>query len=227
MNKKLLIFGTHEISEMATYYFNKENIYKIEGYVLDDKYIDKDSFLNKPVIPYSDIRKKFSNEEFCFHVAISFKQHNQLREKKYKQVKEDGYELISYIDPNSVISDKTKIGENCFILENQTIQYNVNIGDNVVIWSGNHIGHGSIIRNHVYISSHVVVSGHVEIDERAFLGVNSAIKDFCKIGKDSFITMGANVTKNINPGSVVMPSSSIILENDDKRAKLIKKKYFF
>jgi len=227
MNKKLLIFGSHEISEMATYYFNKENIYKIEGYVLDDKYIDKDIFLNKPVIPYSDLRKNFSNEEFCFHVAISFKQHNQLREKKYKQVKEDGYELISYIDPNSVISDETKIGENCFILENQTIQHNVNIGDNVVIWSGNHIGHGSIIRNHVYISSHVVISGHVEIDERTFLGVNSAIKDFCKIGKDSFITMGANVTKNINPGSVVMPSSSIILENDDKRAKLIKKKYFF
>ena len=87
MNKKLLIFGTHEISEMATYYFNKENIYKIGGYVLDDKYIDKDSFLNKPVIPYSDIRKKFSNEEFCFHVAISFKQHNQLREKSINKLK--------------------------------------------------------------------------------------------------------------------------------------------
>ena len=227
MKKKLLIFGSHEISELATYYFNKEEKYEIQGYVLDDDYVDKDNFLNKPIIPYSDVRKKFSNKEFCFHVAISFKQHNQLREKKYKQVKEDGFELISYIDPNSIISDTATFGDNCFILENQTIQYDVNVGNNVVIWSGNHIGHGSIIKNHVYISSHVVISGHVEIYERAFLGVNSAVKDFCKIGKDSFITMGANVTKNINPGSVVMPSSSIILEDDDKRAKLIKKKYFF
>ena len=81
MNKKLLIFGSHEISEMATYYFNKENIYKIGGYVLDDKYIDKDSFLNKPVIPYSDIRKKFSNEEFCFHVAIFLSSTTNLEKK--------------------------------------------------------------------------------------------------------------------------------------------------
>ena len=227
MKKKLLIFGSHEISELATFYFNKENKYNIEGYVLDDEYIDKDSFLDKPLIPYSEVKKKYSTTDFCFHVAISFKQHNQLREKKYKQVKNDGYDLISYIDPNSVISDIESIGENCFILENQTIQPNVKIGDNVVIWSGNHIGHGSLIGNHAYISSHVVISGHVEISERVFLGVNTAIKDFCKIGKDSFITMGANVTKDINEGSVVMPSSSIILEKDDKRARLIKKKYFF
>tara|TARA_B110000211_G_C13569185_1_gene331243 strand:- start:212 stop:442 length:231 start_codon:yes stop_codon:yes gene_type:complete len=57
MKKKLLIFGSHEISELATFYFNKENKYNIEGYVLDDEYIDKDSFLDKPLIPYSEVKK--------------------------------------------------------------------------------------------------------------------------------------------------------------------------
>ena len=229
MKKKLIIFGNREIAELATYYFESENEYIIEAYTVDDNYIDESSFLNKPIIPYSELKKIYSPKEALFHVAISFKQHNKLRESKYMQVKNDGYKFVSYIDNNSVILTKKKesIGENCFILENQTIQHNVRIGNNVVIWSGNHIGHGSVIGDHVYISSHVVISGHVNIGERSFLGVNASVKDFTNIGSDTFITMNASVSKDIQNGSVVMPGSSVILNSDDRKAELIKKKYFF
>ena len=100
------------------------------------------------------------------------------------------------------------------------------INDNVFIWSSNHIGHGSIIQSHTYISSHVVISGHCKIGKRCFLGVNSAIKDFTDVQDDVFISMGCNVTKNIDSGSVVINNTSEIFKKDDKRSVMLKKKFF-
>lgn len=226
MNKKLLIFGTHEIADLAYRYFKDTNEYSIEAFIVDDAYKHQDVMNDIPVIPYSEVKEKFKPKDFKFHIAISFKQFNQLREKIYQRVKKDGYEFESYISPNSTILTKD-IGDNVFILENQTIQHDVKIGNNVVIWSSNHIGHGSIIEDSTYISSHVVISGHVSIGKRSFIGVNSAVKDFCKIGSDCFISMGSNVTSNLNPGSIVLPQKSEILNSKDRRAKFIIKKYFF
>lgn len=226
MKKKLLIFGSHEIADLAYRYFKDTNEYSIEAFIVDDGHKDKDMLNDIPLVTYSKAKEKFKPKDFKFHVAISFKQFNQLREKIYQKIKKDGYDFESYISPHSTILTKD-IGENVFILENQTIQHNVKIGNNVVIWSSNHIGHGSVVEDSSYISSQVVISGHVTVGRRTFIGVNSAIKDFCKIGSDCFISMGSNVTSNLNSGSVVLPEKSKVLEKNDRKAKFIVKKYFF
>jgi len=96
-----------------------------------------------------------------------------------------------------------------------------------MLWSGNHIGHGAKIRDHAYVSSHVVIAGHCDIGKRCFLGINSTIKDFTKIGDDCFIAMNASVVSNLNNGSVALGTSCKVFKHDDKRAKLIKKRYFY
>ena len=93
-------------------------------------------------------------------------------------------------------------------------------------WSGNHFGHGSVIGSHTYVSSHVVISGNSQIGQRCFFGVNAAIKDFSKIGDDCFIGMGTNITKDMKDRSVAINSSSSILDESDRRAKMIVKSYF-
>jgi len=224
--KKIIIFGTGEIASMAKFYF-RENNFDIAAFTVDDDFIKEDTKEGIPVIPFSEIIKNFNISDYSAHVALSYNDQNKLREKKYLELKKNCYNLESFISKKSNIDKNLKFGENCFILENQTIQHNVRIGNNVVIWSGNHIGHGSVIGDHVYISSHVVISGHVNIGERSFLGVNASVKDFTNIGSDTFITMNASVSKDIQNGSVVMPGSSVILNSDDRKAELIKKKYFF
>ena len=135
-----------------------------------------------------------------------------------------GYELVSYICSKSVLWQDLQYGDNCFILENQTIQPTVKIGSNVMIWSTNHLGHNCEIKDHVYLASGITVSGHTIIGERTFVGVNVAFKDFLDIGKDCFITMGTNVTKNIEEGSTVTSSKTFSAE--DIVNKKLKKKYF-
>ena len=224
--KNLIIFGTAEIAELAYFYFTNDSDYDVVAFTADDEFIDQDFFLELPIIPFSEIINKFPPEENYMHVALSYSKLNQTRESKYLQAKNSGYQLASYISSKCAIWNDLEIGDNCFILENQTIQPTVKIENNVMLWSGNHIGHGTIIRDHAYISSHVVISGHCDIGKRCFLGVNSTIKDFTKIGNDCFITMGASVVSNLDNGSVILSSKSKVLKSDDKRARIIKSKYF-
>jgi sugar O-acyltransferase (sialic acid O-acetyltransferase NeuD family) len=224
MNKQLLIFGTGEIGELAYFYFSNDTSWKIFGFVCDDEYFKEETFLGLPCIRFSEI-STYPSKDYAVHVALSYRKLNRVREEKYNIFKSLGYELPSYISSKSTIWSKN-IGDNCFILEDQTIQPNVQIGNNVMLWSGNHIGHGSIIENHVYVASHVVISGHCRIGERTFIGVNAATKDFITIGKDCFIGMGVNLTRDCGEGSVCLPSKDNLLPKDDVLAKKIIKSYF-
>ena len=134
---------------------------------------------------------------------------------------------VNLIAPETTfLSKDTQFGKNVTIEPYVVIGAKVKIGNNVVMWSGNHIGHGSLIQDHAYISSHVVICGHCNIGEMAFLGVNSAIADFCKVGARSFISMQTKVSQDLPEDAVVLPASSQVYAAEDKRAKAIRRIYF-
>lgn len=223
MAKKLLIFGTGEIGELAYFYFTHDTNWEVSGFICDDTYFQQDTFLGLPCIKFSDLYQ-YSLNDYAIHVAISYRKLNQIREEKYNVIKDLGYEMPSYVSSKATVWS-TEIGDNCFILEDQTIQPTVKIGNNVMLWSGNHIGHGSIIEDHVYIASHAVISGHCKIGERSFIGVNAALKDFITIGKDCFISMGVNLTQNCADGSVCVAPKSTVFSKESRQAMVLKK-YF-
>ncbi len=222
----LVIFGTAEIASLAKFYFEQDSGYKVKAFTVDDEFAKDDMFEGLPVIPFSEISKKFPASDNYMHVGLSYKKLNKIREEKFNQCKKAGYHLASYICTRAVTWPDLKHGENCFVLENQTIQPGVALGNNVMLWSGNHIGHGSKIGDHTYFASHIVLSGHCKIGKRCFFGVNATIKDFTEIGDDCFITMDASITKNLPAGSVALGAEGTVLLADDRRAQAITKKYF-
>lgn len=180
--KKLVIFGSGEIAELAYYYFNTDSNYKIVAFTVDAEYINKSQLCGLPIVPFEDVVKRYTPDDHDFFVALSYSKLNTLRKEKFIAAKEKGYSLISYISSRATVLNEGRIGENCFIFEDNTIQPYVYIGDNVTLWSGNHIGHHSVIHNHTFIASHVVVSGGVEIGEQCFIGVNATLRDHIKVG---------------------------------------------
>jgi len=225
-SRKLLIFGSAEIAELARFYFDLDSPYQVVAFVVDDEFFSDTTFQGLDVVPWSDALKKYPPSDYSMHVALSYRGLNSLRESKFKQCQNAGYELVSYVSSKATIFPDLKLGSNCFILENQNIQPRVTLEDNVMLWSGNHIGHGSTIKEHAYLASHVVISGHVEIGRRCFIGVNATIRDFLLIGDDTFIGMGAIVTRNLAEGSVVLPSKSEVIEGSDPVARRIISKTF-
>ena len=121
MKKKLIIFGTGELASIALDSFNLQDKFEIECFTADKKFIKKNIFRNLPVVPFEDIEKNCNPSEYQMHVALSYKELNKIREKKYLEAKNKGYSLASFISKDTHISKNTIFGENCFILENQTI----------------------------------------------------------------------------------------------------------
>lgn len=191
MKKRLVIFGSGDIAQLAHYYFSTDSDYEVVAFTVDAAYMTETAFCGLPVVPFEEVAQKYSPDEYALFVALSYSKLNAVRKEKYLAAKALGYRLASFISSRATVLNEGRIGENCFIFEDNTIQPFVTIGNNVTLWSGNHIGHHSTIKNHCFVASHVVVSGGVEIGEQCFIGVNATLRDHIKIGEKCVIGAGA------------------------------------
>jgi len=211
--KKVIVFGVLDTAELAHYYLTNDSPYEVEAFTINKDYIKESSFKPRgsekeyPVVPFEELEKIYPPEDYYLFCPMTGIKMNKKKKKIYHEGKDKGYEYISYISSKATVFNN-QIGENCFILEDNTIQPFTTIGNNVVLWSGNHIGHHGVIEDHVFFTSHVVMSGHCHIKERAWIGVNSTIRDFTTIGEGCLIGMGSLVTKNTEDGAFYLGSPS-------------------
>jgi sugar O-acyltransferase (sialic acid O-acetyltransferase NeuD family) len=202
--KKLVIFGTGEIADVAYYYFKNDSDYEVLAFTVDEEFITSNFFNDLPIESFERLSSKFSVTEVELFIAISYQKINETRKKKYYEAKSKGYKIARYLSSRAnVMIPREEIGENTFILEDNNIQPKCKIGNNVTMWSGNHLGHHSTIQDHAFITSHVVISGGVEIGEQAFIGVNATLRDHIKVGAKSIIGAGSLVMKDVPEESVI------------------------
>ena len=218
--KEIIIFGTGDISQIASYYFNTDSEYEVVAFTVNKEYKDSSTFLGKPLISFEEVEKKYSPNKFKMFIALSYSKMNSIREEKYYEAKNKGYELVSYISSKCSYLTNIKHGDNCFIFEDNTIQPFVQIGNNITIWSGNHIGHHSIIKDHNFISSHVVISGHCTIESNCFLGVNATVAHNVKIAEQTLLGAGAIVSRNTEKNSIYVPAKTVKLNKKSSDVNL-------
>ena len=199
MNKKLLIFGTGLLGEMANYYFEKDSEYSVEAFVTEDALFSKETFCEKPIIPFSVVKNEYSPKKYDIFVAIGYTDLNRNRERIFNECKECEYSLASYVSSKANVYDTLSLGENCLFLEDVTIQPFAKVGNDVIIWNGSHICHHSVIEDHCFIASHVVVSGGSSVGKNCFIGMNSAIRDCIKVGDHCLIGANSWINKDANP----------------------------
>ncbi|MBQ2645512.1 acetyltransferase [bacterium] len=208
--QKIILWGNGDMTQILEYYINKDNAFEICAYTMDREYIKEKSFNSKPVIPFDEIEKHFSPQEYQLGIFMSAKKLNKIREEKYNQAKAKGYTCIKYISKNATC-DATKVGENVFILPYTTVQPFCKIGNNVIIWPQAHIGHHTIVGDNCFFAI-PKISGYCEIKNNCFLGTNCTLADHVKIGAYSIIGAGAVVTKNIKDKSVLAVKQTPKLE---------------
>jgi sugar O-acyltransferase (sialic acid O-acetyltransferase NeuD family) len=199
MKKRLVIFGSGDIAQLAHFYFCTDSDYEVVCFTVDAAYITEPTFCGLPVIAFEDIATHYGPGDHDLFVALSYSRLNEVRKEKYLAAKALGYRLTSFISSRATVLNEGRIGENCFIFEDNTIQPFVTIGNNVTLWSGNHIGHHSTIKDHTFIASHVVVSGGVEIGEQCFIGVNATLRDHIKIGDRCVLGAGTLLLSDAEP----------------------------
>ena len=208
MKKRLVIFGTGDIAQIAHTYFSEDSDYDVVAFTVDGEYLASPEFCGLPVIPFETLTQAYPPAENSMFVALSYTKLNALRRDKYEGAKARGYSMATYISSRASVLNGGSIGENCFIFEDNTIQPFVTIGNNVTLWSGNHIGHHSTIGNHVFIASHVVISGGVTIGEHCFIGVNATLRDHITVGEKCVIGAGALLLADADPEGVYVAQAT-------------------
>ncbi|OGU57721.1 MAG: transferase [Ignavibacteria bacterium GWF2_33_9] len=213
---KIIIFGTGTLGKLVKFYFEHDSQFQVDAFTLDRAYIQQDSFMGLPLVPFDEIENIYPPDKYKMFVAVGYNNLNSVRRAKYEESKSKGYTCVSYICSKSSFWGDTVIGENCFILENQVLQPYVTIGNNVVIWSGNHFGHDVIIEDHCWLSSHIVFSGGVRIGESSFVGVNVTFKDNIQVGRKCIIGAGAVMLRNARDKEVYITKSTDLYRLDSE-----------
>lgn len=199
-NKKLIIFGNTNYSEMVCDYFEEYSEYEVVCFTVNKSYKQSETFYNKELVDFEDIEKKYSPDFYEMFIAIGSSNLNKTREMIYNQAIKKGYNLATFIHPDAYISDKVSIGKNCIIMECARILRKSIIGDNTIIWPSAFISHDNIIKNNCYIVGST--NGFCEIGENCFLGSGAIIADKIKIAPYNFITMSAVIRKNTEEDSI-------------------------
>ncbi|MDC3116830.1 acetyltransferase [Alphaproteobacteria bacterium] len=221
--KKLVIYGTGQIAEIAHYYFSLYSNFEVVAFTDNEKYLTDTKFLDLQVVKFENIENLYSPKNFYMFVAVSYKGLNSLRKKMYLAAKNKGYRLASFIFPDSHLINNIEIGENCLILENQTLQPFSKIGDNVFVWGNCVLGHHTKILDHCWLTSGTSIGGNSIINEKTFLGLNSTIGHFVEIGRENFIGANVLVTKNTQPKSVYIQKDTEKFKLDSDKFLIISK----
>lgn len=200
---KVIIFGIADFASLAHFYLKHDTKHDVVAFSVNSEYLPQDrTFEGLPVVAFEEVTQKYPASDYAFFAPMSHRKMNRSRESVYKQIKDKGYHLISYISSKATVWPEAQIGDNCFILEDNTLQPFTPIGNNVVLWSGNHIGHHGRIHDHVLFTSHVVLSGHCTVEPFCFFGVNATIRDGLKIAEGSLIAMAASIIADTEPWGV-------------------------
>ena len=101
---------------------------------------------------------------------------------------------------------KLIIGNNNVFREHVTIHPGTNvgtkktiIGDNGFFMVGSHVAHDCLVGNNVVFVNNAVIGGHVEISDYVYLGGQSAVHQYCRIGQHAIIGAGTTIDGDVIP----------------------------
>lgn len=97
------------------------------------------------------------------------------------------------------IGDGTVIREYVTINRGTAHSFKTIVGESCLLMSYVHIGHDCRIGNGVILSNVVQLAGHVMIEDKAIISGMSAVHQFARIGRHSFIGGMSRVSKDIPP----------------------------
>ncbi len=219
--EKLIIYGNGKISRVLYHFLKKQ--FKLIAFTVDSKYIKKKDIYGLPVIPFENIENTYDPSVNNLIIAVGYIDMNNLREQKYLEGKQKGFNFINYIHPSVEIHDNFQIGENNVLLDQVSIQPYSKIGNSNFIWSNAVLGHGACIENSNWIASNATVSGDTTIKSKCFIGVNSTIGHNVVVGDENFIGAHTLVTKNTKSNEVYISKEGDKFRLDSKRFLLFAK----
>lgn len=186
--KPVIIYGNGHMAKMLFHFIKAKHT--VVCFTVDKHCINSEAIEGLPVIPFSEITLRFPAFEYDMLIVVGISEMNHVRERKYLEALEKGYQLINYIHPSVDLHDNIKLGQNNIILEHASLHPYTVIGNGNFISSNTNLGHGCIVGDFCWINAGVSVGGETRLGNKCFYGMNASVSNGLNIGDESFI--GAN-----------------------------------
>lgn len=129
---------------------------------------------------------------------------NKIRQKKLQELTSAGAEIITLIHPSATVSKYTLIGLGSVVVAGAVINPDCNIGSGVIINTCSSVGHDCTLGDAVHICPGARLAGGSEVNERAWIGVGSSVRQLIRIGSDAIVGAGAAVVQDVLPNITVV-----------------------
>lgn len=191
---KLVIIGASGHGKVVA------EIAKLSGYneivFLDDN-IEKNYCAGLSIVgKLSEIRNFIDYDLF---IAIGS---NSVRESIARKLL--NFNVVTLIHPQSIISERVKIGKGSVIMPGAVINSDAEIGQFCIINTCSSVDHDSLVGDfsHISVGSHI--AGTVSIGNNVFIGAGATVINNLTIGSNSIVGAGAVVIENVSQNSKVI-----------------------
>lgn len=135
---------------------------------------------------------------------VAFADNRTTRLEIGEQIRDNGFNIFSAIDPDSTVSPSATIGEGAIINAQSYIGPDVILDDLVIIDSAASISHDVQLSEGVTIGPNATIAGGSEVGRGTFVGAGATILDDVTIGENVFVGAGAVVTSNVSSETTVV-----------------------
>ena len=112
----------------------------------------------------------------------------------------------SLMHPRAIVGPCTEIGPGCLVSGGAHISSSVTLGSNVQVHYNATIGHDCMLDEGATVLPGANVAGAVRVGRRATVGTGAIVLQGLSIGDGATVGAGAVVTRDVEPGAVVVGS---------------------
>lgn len=215
MNEKLIIVGVGSIAPEVVAFVNRYNLYDIEGFTVDEKYLKSKEYMGKPVYPLERI-EDFVDKKVKFFIAISWYNYmNRYKRQKYEYLKSLGYSFANLISPLASVKCEI-IGEGNWLMDYSCLGYGTQIGNNNTFCVFSMVAHYSVIGNHNVLSGRATIAGNTVIGDQNYFGICSCVFNKIVLGNKNLIGGGSIVKKDLGNCTIVTAPDSKYIQTTEK-----------
>ncbi len=213
--KEVLLFGISELSERIAYYIDCGESVKpfvVKGFVIDDAYYKEETFAGRKVYRYSEAKESFLSDTAII-ICIGYKNMNENRKQIFYRLRDDGWDIESFISTHAIIHAE-KIGTGNIFLCRSLIEYSSSMGDCNIFDSAS-LGHHSAIGSFNFFAANIT-GGNIKIGDCCFVGLNSTLKNSITLHNKTFVGAACYLSHSTpEEGLCYMPTKSVCVKNSE------------
>lgn len=136
------------------------------------------------------------------------------RKDIFERLVGQGYQLTNLIDPTAIVSPMACLGKGVIVLQYSCINSNAKLMDNSLVHLYVAVGHDIVVNEHSIIGTTARIGGKTTIGAETFLGEGAIIRDHLKIGRNTIVSMGAVVYRDVPDNVIVMGHPARVIQKN-------------